>query len=222
MKILLLIIALSFSISARAYEDKVDEKSKSFTLNHALDGTGLTPKEFFDEFKKVSSHNFKKDKKDINFVMLNDFLLGLQDKKVDDVILSVKPKSHYNEIKFNMYLQDKKSKKIKKRELTMHYSQNTSLKNKVVTTVEFDFGAFQTTGIKFAVSTGIIKIAVPEKEIITMRYDEKTDQIHYEIYMKLVSAVHPDILNETFNETFEKVQKIAEEKVVPVIQNRLF
>ena len=92
----------------------------------------------------------------------------------------------------------------------------------MVTTVEFDFGAFQTTGIKFAVSTGIIKIAVPEKEIITMRYDEKTDQIHYEIYMKLVSAVHPDILNETFNETFEKVQKIAEEKVVPVIQNRLF
>lgn len=222
MKILIIAIVFSFSIFAIDTDKKVDEKSKSFTLNHALDGTGLSPKEFFDEFKKVTNHNFKKDKSDINFVMLNDFLLGLQDKKVNDVILSVKPKKDHNIVKFNMYLKDKKSKKIKKRELTMLFSQNTSLKNKVVTTVKFDFGALQTAGIKFAVGTGIYKIAVPLKEVITMSYDESSDQIHYKIYMKLVTPVHPDILNETFNETFEKVQKIAEEKVVPVIQDRLF
>jgi hypothetical protein len=104
---------------------------------------------------------------------------------------------------------------IKRRKVNMTYRIEHKGLYKVVTTVTLLHGKF----VEFLVDKmGVAKsMAIPKKEILTMRYDPQSNELFYDVELILVTETDEKVVNKTFRDTFAKIEKIASEKLVPVI-----
>lgn len=199
-------------------QDKIKYAKKMLPMEEALAQSGMSAISFFEKYKKVVSHNFTKDMSNPNYLMLRNFLRGLQDKPLiesDEIIISVTPKNDHNFIVFNMYGRDPNKNVIKKRKIDMAYKVKQIDNNRVRTTVNLLHGKV----VEFMIDKlGIANsIAIPKKEILTMRLDRENDQLFYDVELVLVTETQREIVEKLFTDTFFKIKKIASEELVPAI-----